>query len=296
MSKISSMKIQRYLCSILIATLVVFFAVNSHATAKPSHQLTYDVYAGGIHAMTADLEIARNPQTYKTSLKVATYGLLRKLANWHGEFGTNGWVVKQGQHAPEHHYSVAVWKGKEERKDYFYSKSGQFKVFKLTEAGIDKTPQDIAPEITQNTIDILSATLDVMADMNDGQLCNKTRTIFDGDRSFDAIFRYDTTENLKPTKYNIYSGRAVACTIEVKPKKGKWHQKPRGWMSIQEQGRKARTMPTIWFAKLNKDQSTPYMPVKIRVKTDYGTLFMHLTSYKDGGAKNVIRTNVKSKP
>ncbi len=39
-------------------------------------------------------------------------------------------------------------------------------------------------------------------------------------------------------------------------------------------------MPTLWVAPIGED--VPAAPVKVRVKTDYGTLFMHLTEYRDG--------------
>jgi hypothetical protein len=40
-------------------------------------------------------------------------------------------------------------------------------------------------------------------------------------------------------------------------------------------------MPTIWLAQMAPGE--PAVPVKIRVKTEYGTLFMHLTGYKGAG-------------
>ena len=55
---------------------------------------------------------------------------------------------------------------------------------------------------------------------------------------------------------------------------------PRGWLSIQEQGRSKGSLPTIWLAKIDKDG--PAVPVKLRLKTDYGTLFSHLIDYKNG--------------
>ena len=52
-------------------------------------------------------------------------------------------------------------------------------------------------------------------------------------------------------------------------------------MSIQEQGRERGTMPTVWLGKIAKN--APAIPVKIRVKTAYGTLFMHLAEYQNEG-------------
>lgn len=81
----------------------------------------------------------------------------------------------------------------------------------------------------------------------------------------------------------------------MKPDQGKWRKKPRGWLSIQEQGRQKGALPTIWLGQMGADKT--YIPVKIRVKTDYGTLFMHLTSYKTGPAAkpNLINPG-KGKP
>src|SRR5690606_14417519 len=91
--------------------------------------------------------------------------------------------------------------------------------------------------------------------------------------------------------YNLYSGPAKRCTIEVQPAGGKWHDKPRGWFSIQEQGRNKGTMPTIWVASITPDM--PAVPVKVMVKTDYGTLFLHLVGY-EGGGKAMYSENMPS--
>ena len=266
-----------------------FFA---QAASNPQkYQLTYDVFAGGLHALKSNLAIDYGTTNYKVNITTTTHGLLKTLADWHGTFGSDGWRIGQAAHRPRLHYSEAVWKGEVERKDFTYGRDGSFKTFKITNAGKDETPPKIDVALTENTTDILTATLDVMADLNKTGSCNVTRRIFDGERNFDMIFRASGTENLKQTDYNIYNGDAVICTVEVKPRDGHWHKKPRGWLSIQEQGRKAGTMPTIWFAKVNKDKQSLYVPVKLRVKTDYGTLFMHLTSYKDN--KNNIKTQIK---
>ena len=264
---------------------IVFCMILSMPVRAAPYEATYDVYAGGIHAMQAKLTLAQTAKKYDILLKVETYGLLKKLADWRGSFGSKGNRLSPSNHKPHNHFSEAIWKGEREQKTYVYNQAGNLVSYKVIEAGKDETPKDIDPALFKNTTDILSATLDVMDDLRVNEKCNKTRTIFDGDRNFDVIFKSIGTEDLKQTKYNIYAGKTILCTIEVKPNAGKWHEKPRGWISIQEQGRKAGTMPTIWFAPLASDPKAPYIPVKLRVKTDYGTLFMHLTSFKDNKKK-----------
>jgi Protein of unknown function (DUF3108) len=108
--------------------------------------------------------------------------------------------------------------------------------------------------------------------------CAGKSAVFDGRRRFDLIFRHVQNVDLSKNNYNVYEGKAAECTVEVKPTGGDWHVKPRGWMSIQEQGRERGTMPTLWMAQISDKGAA--VPVKIRVKTEHGTLFMHLVGYE----------------
>ncbi len=72
------------------------------------------------------------------------------------------------------------------------------------------------------------------------------------------------------------------------PLAGKWHAKPRGWLSIQEQGRKLGALPTVWLA--NMEHGAPAVPVRLRVVTDYGTLYMHVIHYTNDKTAQKIET------
>src|SRR5690606_7608476 len=173
-----------------------------------------------------------------------------------------------------------------EEKIYRYGKDGSFKSYTIKDEHRDgKTPKEVDAALTRQTTDVLSATLAVMEKIADGGKCEGSDEIFDGSRRYRLTFRHRRVVQLESNKYNVYSGPATECSAEVEPLLGKWHEKPRGWMSIQEQGRKAGTMPTIWFAQIK--EGAPAVPVKIRVRTDYGTLFMHLTGYRSG--QDVLR-------
>ena len=113
---------------------------------------------------------------------------------------------------------------------------------------------------------------------SDQNKCENKSEIFDGKRRFQMSFNHQDNVGLDSSKYNIFKGQAAECIIEVKPGEGAWHKKPRGWLSIQEQGREKGTMPTLWVGQ--PESSDIAIPVKIRVKTDYGTLFMHLAGVK----------------
>ncbi len=257
-------------------------AAEAGKISTTKQAMEYDVYAGGFHVVSSDLLVDLQKKIqYKLRLGAYTHGILAKLAPWKGVFETNGWYNESAaQPQPHIHFSNTTWRDEKEVVEFEYNKNGSFKeyrVFNDKKNGV----QPPLPELSNGTTDVLSATLEVMNHITKTGKCEGTDKIFDGARSYNIIFRHKSDEVLKPSKLNVYSGPAVACTVEVKPLAGKWHEKPRGWMSIQEQGRERGTMPTVWFAKMAPNE--PAVPVKIQVKTQYGALMMHLTGYKGAG-------------
>ena len=265
-----------------LTPFLAMLALTIPAPAWAGNQsAVYEVYAGGIHALQARLEIKTNKGRYDVVLEAKTRGFLGKMAPWEGIFESHGWVEKDGTFKPESHRSTAIWRGEKEIKDYKYARNGHF--LGLTETLDGKAPEDkpnLSPEITEGTTDALSAALNVLEAVGKGGECSGTEEVFDGKRRFKQIFTHKGITELAPTKYNIFKGAASECMIEVEPVAGEWHKKPRGWMSIQEQGRLRGTMPTMWASQLKGGD--PAVPVKIRVSTSYGVLFMHLAEFSDG--------------
>lgn len=250
--------------------------------------MTYDVYAGGFHVVAANLDIDLTKSGhYDLELGAHTRGFLGKLAPWKGVFETHGWSGKSLQ--PEMHRSITTWRDEEEIQTYLYNKDGSFKDYSVKEHNkpLESPPRDKI--LTENSTDVLTGTLEVMEKLSAGGKCTGSSEVFDGKRRYRMIFKEQKRVELQASKYNVYAGPAVECTVEVEPVAGKWHEKPRGWMSIQEQGRKQGTMPTIWMAQV--DEGQPAVPVKIRVKTEFGVLFMHLTSYQNGQKQLALKDN-----
>ncbi len=267
---------------LFILTILATIAVFSQA-AHAKTTLTYKVFAGGINAVAATLSIEETPDTYKLFFESHTRGFLKKLAPWSGSFESYGWSspltdTNDTIYQPEKHTSISVWREEKEVKEYFYAQDGSFKELKITEDSTDKSPKNIDTALTNQTIDLLAATMMVMNQAKHSKKCEGTSEVFDGKRRFKLIFTPQGTQTLVANKYNIYAGDALQCSVEIEPLTGKWHKKPRGWLSIQEQGRQKGALPMVWFGQVEKDGL--YVPVKVRVKTNYGTLFMHLKNIK----------------
>ena len=258
-----------------LCALVLFIPDGRALASDQIQKMIYDVYAGGFHVVQADVTIDySDPKHYDLFMGAKTHGFLGKVAPWQGTFESYGWV-NGGDLQPKLHRSSAIWRGEEEIKSYNYSKDGGFQSLVIKDNGKPEETEDIDPALTQGTTDALTAGLLVFEQVARGEECTGSSEVFDGKRRFEQTF------TLSASKYNIYSGAAQQCTLEIKPIAGKWHDKPRGWLSIQEQGRDRGMMPTVWLA--NVKDGGPAIPVKIRVKTAYGTLFMHLAQYESGG-------------
>ena len=271
--------------AILLTTLVATPLSGAHAKQDSRIQkMKFEVYAGGVNAVTANLLVDMSKDgRYQMLFGAETQGLLGTMVPWEGTFESDGWVIKKGEYRPELHESVASWMDEVETKSYRYKKDGSF--VDLTTTYTSKKPKVKIPDekLTKGTTDVLAATLAMMSQVADGEDCHGSAEIFDGKRRFAMEFRHERYVMIKPTRYNIYEGTAVECVVEVTPKGGRWHKKPRGWLSIQEQGRDQGKMPTVWFAIIGDENIA--VPVRVRVKTDYGTLFMHLTEYESGDIK-----------
>lgn len=258
-------------------------AIEPAAALRPFdlQSMHFDVYAGGIHAVQANMILDyREKGHYSMFFKAQTRGLLGTLAPWQGTFESKGWALNDGRRLPELHESIAVWRNEKEVKSYNYTKKGGFK--DIVTLYTHKKPRTHVPDkaLTKDTTDALSATILVMEHVADGGKCEGSQDVFDGKRRYTLIFKHSRFVMLKKTRYNAYSGLAAECTVEVKPVAGAWHKKPRGWLSIQEQGRARGMMPTVWLAQVTENAVA--VPVRVRVKTAYGTLFMHMTRYESG--------------
>lgn len=269
------------------ASFLFLSALSYAAAGQPKdwsflkQDMHFDVYAGGVHAVKADMVLDYSDKgRYRMFFEAQTRGLLGSIVPWTGTFESVGWAEKNGNRIVERHESIAVWQKEREVKTYNYKRNEGFQNLTVTFSGKKPKVEENDPVLTKGTTDALTAMMLVMEKVSRGGKCEGQSEVYDGSRRYALIFKHKQYVKLEASRYNVYSGPAIECTAEVKPIAGKWHKKPRGWMSIQEQGRERGTMPTVWFAQM-RDYAV-VVPVRVRVKTEYGTLFMHMTEYRSG--------------
>lgn len=263
---------QRF-CLAIIA-FVLGLALATPVYAAPAQTLSYELYAGGLHALGAQIKLEEGEGRYKIELSSGTSSGLRLVAPWSGTFATAGWLV-DGTRVPETYDSLSKT-SKIKTKSIVYDRSGNLVSYKAAENDKDKTPDPLDRSLApQGIVDVLTATLKTIDRLNAGKGCDGSSMIFDGDRSFSLSFKDAGTQQIDAGKYNIYSGPAQACSFEMTPEKGKWKKKLRGWLMLQDQAKSKGAEPIVYFARLNGEGA--YVPVRFQISTNYGMLLLHLT-------------------
>jgi hypothetical protein len=255
----------------LLFTLLILFYPIAVSASEPI-KVTYALYAGGVNVVDIKGTYNITKNSYDLNMDLKTVGTLGKLAPWSGVLKTQGKNIGI-QSKPSYHEFASTWRGETETSYFKFDKAGTLKEYKKIESDgaiEDKMPPEDV--YSDNPVDMLSAMFRAMNNSS----CEMSNIALDGKRKFDLIYRSKGTEQLTKNRYSIYSGQAEICEVEIKPISGKWHDKPRGWMGIQQQAKNNNQLPQLWFGKVREDM--PPIPVRFFIKTNYGAMVMHLKS------------------
>lgn len=236
----------------------------------------YAVYASGFRALAATAHIQEEQLNYATYVTIKTDGLLGTLAPWRGVLTSTGRFDEiSGVRMPTLHSFDNIWRGKNNRVEQHYDNAGRLIETRVKEDGRPDEIKTPDPTLVDGTTDILSAALEASRIIQKSGSCNSSQPVYDGKRRFNLVFKEQSRETIKTSKYTSFDGEAIKCVVEIEPDGGKWRDKPRGWMSIQEQSKKKGTPPLVWFGRVTQN-SAVYLPVRLQVKTNYGTLILHM--------------------
>lgn len=259
----------------LVLCLLTLAGTGAEVQAASEQTLSYQLYAGGIHALKAQIKLSEGDGRYKIDVTSGTTSGFKLVAPWSGSFVTAGWL-EGGQRHPETYESISKT-SKTKVKSIVYSHEGELVSYKQTENETDKTPNPLDRTLAPTGIvDVLTATMQIADRLNAGKGCAGSAVIFDGDRNFKLSFADVGTGQIEAGKHSFYSGPATACSFAMEPGEGRWKKKRKGWLMLQDQAKSLGTEPMVYFAKL--DPTGSYVPVRVQIKTNYGTLLLHLSN------------------
>lgn len=243
------------------------------AQAAEPLKVVYGLYAGGFNVVDINGTYTLNDDAYILEMDLKTEGMLGKLAPWAGILKTDG-HYKNGQPTPLEHVFANTWRDETKTSVMTFGKSGDLKSYTVEEDGKMEDKMPAADIYADNPVDVLTGLLRAM----DQPSCAGTQPIIDGKRRFDMVLKSKGQETIEQSRYTAFNGEVEICDIEIVPVAGKWRDKPRGWMSIQEQAKNQGQLPRLWFGKVRDD--LPPIPVRFQIITDYGTMLMHVKEIK----------------
>jgi hypothetical protein len=257
----------------LFLTACLVFPLSADAASilskKQDYTLQYGLYGGGFQALDAGIRFQFNKTTYAASMDAKPSGALGYLLPWNGKFNTKG-LIKSNRLIPQLYTKQSSWRGDKAQTELAYDKNGKF-VSKSE--GVNKN-MAVDPELYKDSVDVLTSIVNMLVRVNDEGTCNADVMTYDGKRRYRMVFRDKGVEELPPSKVNIFKGKARRCQMELIPVAGFKGQKSRGYYMLQEQGRKLGSLPMVWVGPAW--EGGPYVPVRILMKNDYGTMLVHL--------------------
>jgi hypothetical protein len=256
-------------------------AITVSDKARYDFDVSYDIYAGGMHLLDVLMQFNQSNAAYSASMTANPTGFFSKIVPWQGRYSTDGAITK-GQLIPKIHEKTSRWGKDRDETIMRFNAQGQLASMTDREWIHGKTipaPKNITPDaaLSGDAHDLVTTVVRMLyhaqqTGLSTKEACNSTHTVFDGKRRFTMAFTPLGQETLQKSRYTPFSGKAQRCQIEIKPLAG-FKGKKRGFYKIQEDSRKLGELPSIWL--MPAWDNGPPVPVRMRIKSEYGAIIVH---------------------
>jgi hypothetical protein len=239
------------------------------ATAR-SLDLTYDVYLGGLHIFTFDVDMTLQPDRYRVAAEGATQGMVGWMYEWRTSLSAEG-RERDGRIEPERYDAASNWQGNQRTVQLGFAGDGGYELERTPPPEPDPDVEGGLPEtLPEGTVDPLSLAVAASQALVETGRCDQTVPVFDGQRRYDLTLTQIDEATVPPSEYSAYRGPAVRCGLSMKRISGfrkSWKSK-RQWDA-------PTSAPTLWVAAIRPD--LPPVPVRYDGAIMLGNIVIHLT-------------------
>ncbi|CAO3436777.1 DUF3108 domain-containing protein [Azospirillum endophyticum] len=241
------------------------------ALAEPA-KATYRVFVGGVTALDIDATLEVTGDRYRIAVSAVTGGTIGRLFSWRTDSQSEG-AVRGGDLRPASHRQTSRFRGEPRDVTLTYGPQGE------VSASVSPPPESddrepVPPALQRDTLDPLSAVLDLLFAAGAGKGCDRSLPVFDGRRRYDMVFGEVGRRVVDPSRYSIFSGIAQQCRVTYKPVAGyaKSSSSGRFW---QRNNPADRPPVQLWLAPVAA--GFPPLPVRLETESDFGSVVVHLT-------------------
>ena len=259
---------------LVLASAASLSAPSAAAEAAPVRvvDLTYDVYLGGLHIFTFDVDMTLQPDRYRVTAEGGTRGLIGWLYKWDTKLAAEG-RERNGRIEPRRYVAETDWQDNQRTLHLGFAEGGYYDLRQTPPPEHDPDIVGGLPEtLPAGTVDPLSFAIAASRALEENGHCGQTMPVFDGRRRFDLIVKHVGATMLPPNSHSIYQGPAVRCSFSMKRISGfrkSWQSSRRQWDADSP------APPTIWVAAIRQD--LPPLPVRYEGAIRLGTIVIHLT-------------------
>jgi hypothetical protein len=225
--------------------------------ADAPYRLEYRVDYGNLRLIEARVTLDFKPDRYEIVGSGIALGPLAWMSDWKGSARTVG-RIDGGRLLPELHENSGNWRGEGRHAMLKYLGLDNIKVLADPPPDPAKVTA-VPPEAIPGTVDPLSATLNMLANVARTGSCAGTARIFDGRRRYDLEVTDRGTTTLPADRPWDFRGPARECAMKSKPIGGFWRDED----PPSDEDR------VIWLAPL--DQGL-WIPVRLEFPATIGTV------------------------
>ncbi len=251
--------------------------------ALPPLYTTYDVYVGGLHLVAAQVWFEEQGNTYHATVKAETRGMWARFFPWNTILDAHGKIV--GDHfEPQEFYTRDEWGHKPKIVKLHFDGAGNVTPA-FAPPNTDQNRENVTPEQSRDSLDPITALLQMLAHVTIDKSCATPVHVFDGKRRFDITGRDAGYEEIDSEDYGVYSGRARACAADFKMISGEWKDREHAHFWQKTETEPGREPFHIWLATVSPD--LPEMPVRLETGSIAGLVVVHLSSWRYASADEV---------
>ncbi len=263
----------------VVALLAVLFSGSTvpatSADDASAVELDYEIFLGGLHAMSMTTLLARDGQAgYRMTVDAATDGFIGAFVDARYRAESEG-VTQNAMANPRRFQGISGQDDDDDGKTVTLTyRDGQAPDVNYVPA--HEAPSDPLPaDMTTATVDPPSAMMTLMETLGSTGRCDAAVKVFDGKRRYNLSSAHAGETELKATRYAPYAGPAVECHVGIERIAG------------FRKGRFEKRYPeqiTIYLAPAL--EGAPPVPVRMHAKNMFGALRMHLVAMRNAGSQD----------
>ena len=253
-------------------------ALAEEPPVRPAVTLDYRIYIGGLEALDATATIGSDPHRYDVEIKAVTAGAIGRMIPWVVHIGSQGNVAGDTLQ-PVRHAQVNNFQGKDRTVTLSYDGHGGFIDRKVTPDAQEDQRDEVPPDLTRDTLDIVSGVLAGLRTVERTGSCSSRVPVVDGRRRFDLVYSDGGHETLDASAVAMFSGDALKCAVKVEPVAGFWRKNQKKFFSRHANGEDQVVPIEVYIARVGAAKIE--VPVRIESTSPFGPLVLNLQGVHD---------------